>query len=48
MERYPLATLNRITMAIVVISLALAGWIAYQHLQDTVPPPASTPVAHPS
>ena len=47
MERYPLAALNRITTAIVVLSLAIAGWIAYQHLEDNAPP-AATPVAHPS
>lgn len=37
MERYPLAALNRITLGIVFVSLALAGWIAYQHLEDNAP-----------
>jgi len=42
MERQAFATLNRITMGIVVLSLAIAGWIAYQNLAQTSPAPAPT------
>jgi hypothetical protein len=42
MERQAFATLNRITMGIVVLSLAIAGWIAYQHLEHNAPAPAPT------
>ena len=45
MERYPLTALNRITMGIVVLSLLIAGWIAYQRIEDNPPPPA-TPSTH--
>ena len=39
-----LPILNRITVGLMVVSLAVAGWIAYQRLENnaSVPSPAAT------